>query len=79
MPGAKCFMYMISFNSYNNPVLSVLFIFILILEMSIKKLVKSHHGNLDILKLLMLPKSLKLGGKILKEEEGEKHSFKLVN
>ena len=74
-------MYMISFNSYNNPVLSVLFIFILILEMSIKKLVnvKSHHGNLDILKLLMLPKSLKLGGKILKEEEGEKHSFKLVN
>lgn len=54
---AKCFMYMISFNSYINPVLSILFIFILILEMRIKRLfinVKSWHDNLDILKILMV-------------------------
>lgn len=74
---------MISFNSSNNPVLSILFIFILILEMKIKRLfinAKSQHGNLDILKILKATKRMKLLGKILtKEQEEEKYSFKLEN
>lgn len=70
---------MISFNLDNNPVLSILFIFILILQIKIKRLVnvKGQYGN-RWAEDPYATKSIKLLDKIFKFEGGERGGRQII-